>query len=402
MVWSMLVIVPAGVSARTSAEIQQELNAVNQQIVDLQHQLHALSGQRQTLERDVAILYNEILMLEAQIALSEAELERLENEIADAEERIDRNLTFMADGLVSIFLSESMSPLERLFGSANIGDFVDSETQMRMMSSHLATSVSEVRADREQMVKDQYEMERIKAEQVLQRNGVQMRRNQQAQLLAETRGQEAEFQRMNQQANANRARLQEEFYAAIMREAGNGQNNSTRPPGTRTFRNFSGLQGCINFPASATGTVQWPGTAARAYSYGCNHASFATHSWATVDMWQLYNRECVSFAAHRIYHGFNRDVRGFAGAGNAKMWPDTAPRIMGAVANNVPAVGAAAIWGYNDPTSQFGHVMVVEAIRSDGWVLVSQFNFIVNGRRGEYSTMEIPADSAVFVHFRSR
>ncbi len=71
---------------------------------------------------------------------------------------------------------------------------------------------------------------------------------------------------------------------------------------------------------------------------------------------------------------------------------------MGAIADNYPEVGAAAVW----PQGTYGHVMVVEQILGDGWIKVSQFNYIINGRYGEYSTMEIPADSAIYVHFRNR
>ncbi|MNX77845.1 CHAP domain protein [compost metagenome] len=69
---------------------------------------------------------------------------------------------------------------------------------------------------------------------------------------------------------------------------------------------------------------------------------------------------------------------------------------MGADVNNTPAVGAIAIKP-RDAVFTYGHAMVVEAVLGDGWVRVSQYNFAVNG---QYSTMEIPASSVNYVHFR--
>ncbi len=98
---------------------------------------------------------------------------------------------------------------------------------------------------------------------------------------------------------------------------------------------------------------------------------------SVVDPWGMYNRECVSYTAFKVNqkYGF---MPNWGGRGNAFEWPDRA-REMGIPVNNTPAVGSVLIWKNTGPNAKEhtwkGHSAFVEAILSDGSLLISQMNF---------------------------
>jgi surface antigen len=115
-----------------------------------------------------------------------------------------------------------------------------------------------------------------------------------------------------------------------------------------------------------------------------------------VDPWQLYNRECVSYAAWALENRFGKYVGGFNGQGNAEEWVYSAPRFSGAYRVYSPQPGDAVVL----PASSFapvGHLMIVESVGDDGWVHISQYNMYGTG---QYSTMDIKTSGVVFLRFQ--
>lgn len=108
---------------------------------------------------------------------------------------------------------------------------------------------------------------------------------------------------------------------------------------------------------------------------------------SVIDPWRLWNRECVSFVAHRL-----SSVNGFTipGAyGNANLWGQRA-RNEGYVVDNNPAVGSVAWW-------RSCHVAWVSAVSGDS-VTIEEYNYDYSHR---YHKRTIPISKVDgFIHFK--
>lgn len=106
-----------------------------------------------------------------------------------------------------------------------------------------------------------------------------------------------------------------------------------------------------------------------------------------IDPWRLWNRECVSFVAHRL-----SSVNGFTipGAyGNADQW-GTRARREGYVVDNKPAVGSVAWW-------RSCHVAWVSEVSGD-YVTIEEYNYDYTHR---YHKRTIPISKVDgFIHFK--
>lgn len=117
-----------------------------------------------------------------------------------------------------------------------------------------------------------------------------------------------------------------------------------------------------------------------------------------VDPWGFYKGYCTSFVAYRMNRNagpmsfYNyMDGGHFGNAGN---WGPNAQKL-GYPVNKTPAVGAIAWWAAGT-ISTLGHVAYVEAVNSDGTVVVEEYNYI----RLQYGRRTIPTSSVSgYIHF---
>ena len=103
-------------------------------------------------------------------------------------------------------------------------------------------------------------------------------------------------------------------------------------------------------------------------------------STSGVDQWNFYNRQCTSFAAHRINWNGTRTGQRFhnmylgVNFGDAHTWDDAA-RATGVAVYSTPAVGRIAQWNKSvGGASAWGHVAYVAAVYSDGSILIEEYN----------------------------
>lgn len=109
-----------------------------------------------------------------------------------------------------------------------------------------------------------------------------------------------------------------------------------------------------------------------------------------LDSWGMYNRECVSYAAWKVYQTYGH-MPYWGGIGNANQWLRNA-RNQGIPTRAAPKVHSVAISlrGY------YGHAMWVEKVAGD-MIYVSQYNWDM---RGHYSEMWVKANQFTYIHFQ--
>jgi surface antigen len=338
----------------------QRIAELNSSIEGNQSKIAELKAQGDTLANKLEQTRLEVANLQAKIDANEAKNAQLKEKIAEAEAKLAENKKILAGSIKKLYIEGDISSLEILASSKSLSDYVDKQEYRDRVKNKIASLTSEVQELKTEMEKQQVEVSNLLRDQVGMRVDLDAKVAQQDKLLNDTRGQEEAYQNQVQADNNEVSRLRQEQAEA----------NSSR----LTPRN-----GGISYVPSS----------------GINNGGYPT-LWANaaqdslVDSWGMYNRECVSYTAFKVWQS-GRYMPYWGGRGNANRWPTNA-RNAGIPVDGDPRVGDVAI----SMSGYYGHAMYVEKVNSDGSIRVSQYNY---GIRGEYSEMTIGSSGLYFIHF---
>lgn len=333
----------------------EQIRALKQQIAEYQDQAGALHAQANTLQNKVNQLSAEKAALQSQIDLNTTKVAQLNQQIIDTQNQIEQQKTLLGNSLVSLYVDNSVTPLELLASSKNISDYIDKQEYRDTVRASLQDSIAKVKKLQEDLNKQKKETENVLADQQVQRNDLASKEQEQAVLLAQTQGQEAAYQNMVTQSNAQISSLRAQQAAANLKWGG-----------------------AVNFEAAGGGyPAKWANAPLDAY----------------VDDWGMYTRECTSFGAFKVAVSGRYMPYGL---GNAIQWPNGA-RARGIPVDSSPQNGDVAIW----PVGYYGHVMYVYNVNNDGSIFIGEYNYDWTGRYSEriISKSTWQAQGFQFIHF---
>ncbi|HET6622739.1 MAG TPA: CHAP domain-containing protein [Candidatus Saccharimonadales bacterium] len=342
------------VPLQTYADIyDRKIKALQNQINGYQSEASDLSAKADTLKNAVAKFNNQIAAIETKISLSEAKRAELVKQIDANKKKLDLNKQAFADTLGDMYVDGTPSPIEILASSSSITDYVDKQSYRDAMNKRLEQTIKEIDALQKKLAEQKKDVENTLRDQKSQQSQLAAKRSERNQLLAETQGKEASYQRLIKSSRAKIADLRAQQIAANAR--------------------FFGAAG--HGPACGGG---YPGK-------WCNIPKDYV-----VDDWGMFNRECVSYTAFRVAAS-GRHMPYWGGSGNANQWDDNA-RASGIPVSGTPRAGDVAI----SNAGYYGHAMYVESVNGDGTINISQYNVDFTGT---YSTARIGTGGLVFIHF---
>lgn len=372
-VLALAVLFAAGSSAGLVSQVfadkwDGQIAQLRAQADEYQRQANALRAQGDTLQNKLNEITAQVAALQTQIQANEVQRDQLQVKIEDNTKKIADAQDVLGNVLADLYVDDEVSALELLASSKNIGDFVDKQEYRNTIRDQLNSTIANIKKLKVQLETDKASVEKVLNELNSQRNEVAAAQAEQQRLVDETRGEEAAYQNLVASAQSqmsDAAAAQRAYYASL------GGGAGSNVVGAFQYWGWSGNKGCGG-----------------GYPY-CGPQD------SMVDPWQLYNRECVSYAAWRISNGYGRYVGGFHGQGNAYEWPSSAPEYSGAYRVYQPQPGDAVVLPISGAFAPIGHLMVVESVSGDD-IFVSQFNFYGTG---EYSTMHIKPTGVVFLRF---
>lgn len=346
----VLALVPVTAQAAT---LQEQINAANAAAAANQAQANELKSKGDTLANKLAEIQAQSDAIRSQITANKAKAQKLTQDINDAKDKLALKKQVLDENVRVIYQESKVSPLEMLASSKSFSEYVDRQQYLDTLKDHVQEAAKEVQRQKEELEHQQSDLEIAIKKQSDLSQALAIQQNEQASILASTRGDEARYA---EQAKANSAKAEElkKQQAAILASSFGGIPSGGSPCGG-------------GYPA------KW-----------CN-APMDT----IVDSWGMYNRECVSYTAFRVASS-GRYMPYWGGRGNAKQWPGNASAA-GIPVDGNPRVGDVAI----TMAGPYGHAMYVEAVNGNS-ITVSQYNF---GNNGEYSTMTISASGLYFIHF---
>lgn len=324
---------------------QSEQSAASQQSA-------ALGGQAQTVEQQISALQVQIATIQAQIDLNTARQNDLNNQIEQAQKKLEEQRDLLSASIRSMYIEGDISPLEMIASSKNLSDFVDKQEYRDRIKDNIANTMDEIERLKQQLDAQQKEVTRILDEQKALRGSLDQKNAEASAKLTSINQTKAGFDQIVSQKSAEIASLRAQQRAAN-----------------------ASLGGSVVAGDPAHG------------GYPSKWANAPQDS--LVDSWGMYNRECVSYTAWRVYQS-GRHMPYWGGHGNAKQWPSNA------VADGIPVDGNPRVGDVAISTGgYYGHAMYVEAVSGNS-VYVSQYNY---GLAGEYSEMWVHSSGLYFIHF---
>jgi peptidoglycan DL-endopeptidase CwlO len=300
--------------------------------------------------------------LQVQINDNQARQADLQAKIEEGQRELQRQKGILGDNIRVMYVEGQITTIEMLATSKNLSDFVDKEEYHTAVKNKIQDTLKRIAELQNQLSEQKTQVEKLLADQRTQQGQLDANRAEQAHLLAYNAAQQADY---NAQIQSNKSKIADLH----------------RQQAAENAKLFSGSGSHII--AGNNGNDTYP-----------NKWRNASQD-STTDNWGMYNRECVSYTAWKVYES-GRYMPFWGGRGNANQWDDNA-RAAGIPVDDNPRIGDVAIKN----SQPYGHAMYVEHVYSDGSIYVSQYNASLDGT---YSEAIISADTVhnmglQFIHF---
>ncbi len=349
---SLLISGSAFIGMAKADQFDEQINANNQQIAANQIAANQWQAQAANYQDAVNRLQGQIDGIRSAILDYQHQSDALQRQIDADQQQLVEQKAILGENIKAMYLEGDISTLELLAASKNLSEYVDKQEYRNSVQDKIKTTVDKVTALKTELEQKQRDIQGIIADQEKQQAQLDSSLGQQNSLLAYTESQKAAYDgqitSLKQQNSALRA----------------AQLAANRKLGGSVVAGDPGHGG-----------------------YPANWANAPQDSM--FDSWGMYNRECVSYTAWKVYEAYGY-MPYWGGSGNANQWPADA-RAAGIPTDNNPAVGSVAI----SLAGGYGHAMWVEAVSGNS-IYVSQYNFDL---AGHYSEMWVNGSSFTYIHF---
>ncbi len=353
-------VIPTANHVVMAQNYQEQINALQSENANKRATVNSLLEQASSFQDAINKLQSQIDGLQASINANVALQTDLQNQIKAAQDEIDRQRKVLASDVKAMYVDGTPDTVVLMATSKNLSDYVDKQEYRSRVQGKLQTTLKKIAALQKQLQVQKAKVETLLKEQQAQQARLDSDRAEQQRLLNMN---ESERNGINSQISANNAKVAE-LQAA--QAAANRRLNAS------TGGVIAGDPGRGGYPDEYNNLPKD----------------------AVVDRWGMYNRECVSYTAWKVYQTFGY-MPYWGGVGNANQWPGNAVRA-GIPTGSEPRVNSVAVWN----VGYYGHVMWVEAVNPDGSIWISQYNYDF---RGNYSEMKISASMAAsltYIYFR--
>jgi len=225
-------IAPTPVFADAASDLQaqidankNQLDALKAEIAAFQKQLDTLGAQKSTLQSTISTLTisqkqlaTQIKVTQNKIASANLEIQRLTSSIGDKEERIAIDQDVISKQLRSMTESEQIPLIATLISSDSLGTAWKSVDQAIQFNEALGTNIANLRAVRTELATNREEVAAQKAELValqrdltVQKRSVDASKASQQTLLAQTKNQESNYQKLIAQKEAAEKAFEQEL-----------------------------------------------------------------------------------------------------------------------------------------------------------------------------------------------
>lgn len=356
----VVIVVMAVSSSRITTvfadQFDEKIEKLSEQNDKASSNLEQLGSEASDLQDAIAKLQKQINTLQAQITDTQSKIDNLEKDIRQAQKELDKQRDLLGQNIRAMYVEGEISTIEMLASSKDLSEFVDKQQYRNSVQSKIKETLDKVNELKNEL-KDKKDLLAANVKDLQTRQAsISESKSEQDSLLGLNENQQNQLNSKIKKTNAEISKLRAQQAAA----------NAVL---------FGG-----NVP---TGSAANCGGYPRAWCHAPQDS--------IIDTWGMYNRECVSYTAWKVW-SVGKHMPYWGGVGNANQWDENA-RAAGLPVNSNPnGIGVVAI----SNSGYYGHAMYVEHVYGDGTIFVSQYNA---GLNGYYSTARISTAGLVFIHF---
>ena len=334
-------------------QFDEQIKQIQADSSNKQAAVNQLQAQADSYQDAINKLQQQISAIQAQIRENEAKRDDLQKQIDAAEVELAKQKKLLGENIKTMYVEGEISTLEMLASSKDLSEFLDKQQYRSAVQDKIKATLDKINALKQQLKDQKTQIEQLLANQQDMNNQLNSNQAEQNRLLSLT---------VDQQ-NAYTAQI----------KANSSQISALRAQQAAANRKLGG-----SAEAGDPGRGGYPN-----YLYSAAQDSL-------VDPWGMYNRECVSYTAWKVYQAYGH-MPYWGGHGNANQWPASA-QADGIPTSSTPKAGAVAI----SMAGYYGHAMWVEAVYSNGYIRVSQMNYDL---AGHYSEMTINGAGLTYIYF---
>lgn len=310
-------------------KVSSQITSTQKDIKNLQNQLNYIDAQSENVEIKIALTEQEMASINSDIA-------KTEEEINKAIKDMQSNKNSLSEGLKTYYEYDKQNMVKIVVSGSSLSNIFDEFTYAENIQNSLINQLSKIKENKKNLDAKKATLEIRKKEleesadslnqEILDMENLKKQREN---LLAITKGDEAQYQAIMQKIKQERIMID----AAL-----------------RPFY-VASLSGSTNIVTGGSGGYPYAGQ--------CDQ----------VDPWKFYTCQCTSYAAWRWNSWGYNWTNTQPGYGSAKYWPQIAATL-GYATGSSPRVRAIISW----PWGNYGHVAIVQNIYSDGSIRISEYN----------------------------
>lgn len=302
-----------------------------------------------TLEGEVERLQQEIMMYEARIKTNEAEADDLKIKIEETTKKLKLQQQALANMLIDMHFEGNRDAIMILAGSNSISDFAEKQSRADTAKNQVNISAQAVKTMKQDLEKQKVEVERVIADQQIQRKAVEDKKVEQQTLILKYRDNAAAFALEAATSREEKIKLINQEYQDHLSRMRTSGGFGTIADGFNSYEAFIANYGFVCPRDNIRGILG---------SY--------------------YTCQCTSYAAYKAVEYWGSHIR-VTGWGNAYSWA-TAARSLGYRVDNVPSAHTIA----QTASGAWGHVMWVESVNSDGTINISEYNNLYSSKSKQW------------------
>ncbi len=346
-----------GIPIARADSIQDQINKLQSENSKKEQQVQVLQVEADGLQATIAALQTQINGLQEQIDINRAKSVELQTQINAAQAELDQQKKILGENIKAMYLEGDISTIEMLATSKDLSDYFDKQQYRNSVKDKIKDTLDKVTLLKAQLKDQQSQLNTLIEQQTNLQNQLGAQKGEQDRLLNLNQEQRSS---LDSQLRSNFSKI-----ADLRRQ----QAIANAQLGGATI--IAGDPGHGGYPARWDNAPQD----------------------SLVDSWGMYNRECVSYTAWKVYQYTGR-MPYWGGIGNANQWPGNA-RNSGIPTSSSPRANTVAIWN----VGYYGHAMWVEAVNADGSIWVSQYNYDYTGHYSEMRVSPSMAASLTYIYF---
>lgn len=289
---------PAPTQSSSTVTIPEcaEKNLNTEQCIDyLKGKINEKEGEKKTLSSQIAVMNNQIRLTQFQIASTEEQITNLtldidtaSKKISGLEKSLNELIVVLMNRVVATYEIGTIQPLQILLTSSDASDFLSRLNYLKRAQAHdkkLIYETQQAKIDYTNQ-KEIYENKKKKVEQLknqLVSYNVQLATDKSSKqaLLAVTSNDEARYQRLLQQAQAERAIVFGGGSDTYLRDVGQGDSIGSVASHSVSPGCSSGAH--LHFEVQSNGSVQNPSNYLRSASYSYSYSSDSYGYYGTIN-----------------------------------------------------------------------------------------------------------------------